>query len=137
MPLTFEPLDEVSRAHFATWFQDPRVQRGAAYPDDEWFDYVTNDPCAHCWGVFDGDRMVGEIQVDAFPGEPASIAIVVDPDRHGQGVGTAVLEAFLTAFGEHFPRTDAFIEPENPASIMVFERNGFVQSGEIDDEGFL
>ena len=137
MCFDFKPLEEGSRAIFATWFRDPDVRRGATYPGDRWFDYVTNAPHAHCWAVFDGSRMVAEVQVDAFPDEPATIAIVVDPDLHRQGIGTAVLGAFLTVFGGRFPQIDAFIEPENRASIKVFERNGFVRSGEVDGEGFL
>lgn len=137
MPFEFKPLDEGSRATFATWFRNPEVRRGATYPDDCWFDYITNDPCAHCWAIFDGNQMVAEIQVDAFPSEPATIAIVVDPEAHGQGIGTAVLGAFLTAFAERFPQIDAFIEPVNPASITVFERNGFTQAGLVDNDGFL
>lgn len=134
--LDFRPIDEASRDLYATWFHDPGVQRGAAFPDSAWFDYVTTHPHAMAWAVYRDGRMVAQVQVDAFPGESAALGIAVDPALPGQGIGTAVLKAFLATFGARFPRIEAHIEPVNTASIALFTRCGFAPVGNVDAEGF-
>ncbi len=56
------------------------------------------------------------------------VAIAVVPDRHGRGVGAALLGALLnTARARGFHALSLSVRRDNPAAIKLYERNGFVK----------
>ncbi len=73
-------------------------------------------------------RVVGDALVDvekAHPSEPHwyLAALGVRPDCHGQGRGSALLEAGLArADAEAMP---CYLESSNPRNVPLYERHGF------------
>ena len=60
----------------------------------------------------------------------AEVSVYIDPTRHGQGVGKALLQALITESELNGLWTlQAGIFPENTASIQLHEKCGFRQVG--------
>ncbi|NIZ02518.1 GNAT family N-acetyltransferase [Thalassospira lucentensis] len=56
----------------------------------------------------------------------AEISVYVDPDCHGQGVGSMLLRRLIAESEKHgFWSLEAGIFPENQASIALHEKHGF------------
>lgn len=72
-----------------------------------------------------------EMQEANHPAEPHYYLMLlgVIPDRHGVGIGSALLHAVLDrADGEHLP---AYLEATSPRSRALYERHGFEVTGEL------
>ena len=60
----------------------------------------------------------------------AEISVYVDPDRHGQGIGKALLRALIDASeAEGIWSLEAGIFPENVASLAIHQSLGFEEIG--------
>ncbi|MET0955620.1 MAG: GNAT family protein, partial [Cryobacterium sp.] len=92
------------------------------------------------------DAATGEVVGHAgFHFQPDSAGLVeigytIVPEQRGRGLATATVTALL-AFAAADPAVRtvrASVSPDNPASLAVIARSGFVQTGEqIDDEDGL
>ena len=71
--------------------------------------------------AFDIDRAEGELE----------LGYIVSPEARGRGLGTAILRALTDwAFAEAgAARIRLIIDVENPASLRVAERSGYVREG--------
>ena len=60
----------------------------------------------------------------------AVVSIVVDPDARGRGLGTRALRLSCRSAARELglEKVDAYIKPENKASVVAFERAGFAFS---------
>jgi RimJ/RimL family protein N-acetyltransferase len=131
--LTFVPFDEHAYQIYASWFADAELARRISLPSKEWLALVTCKPSSRAWLIYEGSLPVGEIQMDIEP--KANIAYVVNPALRGQGYGKGILRAFLAREDvKGFPQIEAFVEPDNVASIHVLLAVGFVQLREVPDE---
>ena len=84
--------------------------------------------------VWSGARLVGRVNLYEIRREHyfcAELGYRVARDESGRGVASKAVSLVLAeAFGPlGLWRVEAAVRPENPASIRVLERNGFVQFG--------
>ena len=59
------------------------------------------------------------------------VSIYVDPDKHGNGWGTALLKAGVEFLGDASDIT-AMIFPKNTASVKLFKKFGFKKTGPLE-----
>ena len=114
-----------SRFFFDTGFPDARC--AALY--EAWIDRGFVDPDRTLWvatldGVPAGYHVIG-------PAAPDGIRrlelLAVDPNRHGRGIGTALILSTMGALrGEGAEETWTILSPRNLPSIRLHERVGFL-----------
>jgi ribosomal-protein-alanine N-acetyltransferase len=91
------------------------------------------------WAVADAgtDRCLGLVNYHDghIRSKRVSIGYIVDPTHHRQGIATEAVSAMLDfCFGElGLHRAQAFIDPNNTASIALVEKLGFRREGLLRD----
>ena len=81
--------------------------------------------------VYDHDEPVGMGAGWRYePGRMRIVAMWTDPRVRGRGVGTQVLDALVGWARAHDLRPDLCVAEGNPAARAVYERYGFVATGE-------
>ena len=123
------------------WHKASNVKRWV--PIENWLAYyqaVSQNDNYYLYSVFLRQGiLIAYIAAEVENGN-AAICLVVDPDQHGKGIGTAVLQKMLqqatSLFGDiHSYRAGIF--PENIASIKCFEKAGFKKFGKGNDGEIL
>ncbi len=89
----------------------------------------------------DDDRLLGMIgiwRIDAGT-RTGEIGYELIADRRGEGLMQEAMAAFLPALRRHFPglQVEAWVHPDNLASLRLLRKQGFVPTGETstEDEG--
>ena len=91
------------------------------------------------WAVADAgtDRCLGLVNYHDghIRSKRASIGYIIEPSRQRQGIGVEAVSAMLDfCFGElGLHRAQAFIHPDNSASIALVEKLGFRREGLLRD----
>lgn len=134
---TMRRLEVVDAQTRVKWFSDPRVQRTMNVPRNitvdgtaEWIissrrtggrrDYVLVDE-AH-------GRVLAMMGTRRSENEPAvEVYVVVDPDMHGQGIGTSAMDVLLRHLRTepHFAGAWLTVAPDNEAAIRLYRKFGF------------
>jgi RimJ/RimL family protein N-acetyltransferase len=143
-PVRLEPLNENHLAAVAAMLSDPDVLRFTRVPDptpadfpDAWvrlYEAGRRDGTREGFAALDGDgRFVGvalAFDIDRIAGE-LELGYIVVPDARGRGAGTAILRALTDwAFADPaIKRIRLIVDVENPASLRVAERSGYVREG--------
>ena len=89
------------------------------------------------WGVFDGERLVGKLTIDALPYPSLAHtfwvhAVYVHPDARGSGASTALMRAAIeSAVAKGALRIALWVNAENGPALRCYERLGFQESGRI------
>lgn len=89
------------------------------------------------WGVFDGERMLGKLTIDALPYDSLKHvcwlhAVYLHPDARGKGAGAALLEAALAgASAKGADRAALWVNAENGPALRLYERLGFRETGRV------
>lgn len=83
-----------------------------------------------------GGLPVGQVRFD-FEGDTAVISVSLDQRARGLGYGSRLIElGAASIFAEgRAARIDAYVKPENQASLRAFERAGFVHLGRTTMRG--
>jgi GNAT superfamily N-acetyltransferase len=87
------------------------------------------------WGVFDGERLLGKLTVDALPYPSLAHtfwvhAVYVHPDARGSGASAALMRAAVDAAAAKGARRIAlWVNQRNVAARRFYERFGFVMTG--------
>lgn len=159
--LRLRPLVDADLAPLHRWLNDPEVVRWWEGDDVSWPAVVRDygpaslEPTEH-WIVQVGEHPVGWIQCYAIADYAeesevrhwralgvASTAAGIDyligePTRRGQGLGTAMIRAFVdeVVFGRHPGWTQVAASPlaANTASLRALAKAGFVPAGTFVDE---
>jgi RimJ/RimL family protein N-acetyltransferase len=137
--LVFRLIDKQGLSEYETWFADAELRRRIERPTRVWFDYVRQTPGCFSWLIYEDGIAVGQVQMDTYPDQTATLGLVVKPQLRRQGYGKRILSALLERDEvAQLYRLEATIEPNNTASLRCFESAGFRQQGaEPDAEGFL
>lgn len=94
----------------------------------EWFAAVLGDTNRHLLVAEDGSGKVGVVRYDVA-GDTASISVFVDPQRHGQGLGSRLIDAgdvWIHANHASVRKVIAEVNSDNLASVGAFSRAGYV-----------
>jgi GNAT superfamily N-acetyltransferase len=89
------------------------------------------------WGVFEGERMVGKLVVDALPYPSLAHtfwlhAVYVHPDARGTGASTQLIRAAIEgARAKGASRMALWVHGANPRAKARYESLGFRESGRI------
>jgi GNAT superfamily N-acetyltransferase len=89
------------------------------------------------WGVFDGDRLVGKLTIDALPYPSLAHtfwvhAVYVHPDARGSGASTALMQAAIeSAAARGARRVALWVNEANTPARRFYERMGFHETGRI------
>lgn len=78
----------------------------------------------HCFILEIDTKVVGYCRLD-FQGDEYIVSIAIDPDYHGQGLGTILLGKSLGQLNTN-KTVLATVKKDNPASLRIFEKNGFI-----------
>ncbi|GLS32593.1 L-amino acid N-acyltransferase YncA [Mesorhizobium albiziae] len=113
MQTTLRPLTRDDLPEFRAWFEHAELSRRLSFPTDEF--YMTAGDAARCWMVLDAGQVAAEVQVDREDAERGYIDLALRPDLRGQGIGAAVLSAFLSGPGRAYSILEGRIEPDNAA----------------------
>ena len=81
-------------------------------------------------GAWDGDRLVGSVRVRVADDVGHLGRLVVAPDRQGQGIGTALLQAAEAALPEGVREMRLFTGERSVDNLRLYERMGYVRSHE-------
>lgn len=101
----------------------------------KWF--ANHGPTRPLWVAEDTGRVIGYLSFRNFYGRPAyyitaELAIYVDPDHHGRGIGAALLErAIAAAPSLGLENLLAFVFAHNGPSVRLFERFDFQPWGRL------
>lgn len=121
------------------------------YSHDQVVPYLTYEPMGIeqfapiYQGLLDGGsffvwEVAGEIagfyKVTRYPGRVQHVALLgtvaVDPGRHGQGVGRAMLEDALRCMrADGIRRVELFAESDNAQALRFYQKLGFVHEGTL------
>jgi GNAT superfamily N-acetyltransferase len=89
------------------------------------------------WGLFDGERLVGKLVIDAPPYDCLAHtrwlhAVYLHPDARGAGAGAALMQAAITdARNRGATRIALWVNEHNDAARRAYERLGFVETGRV------
>jgi len=124
-----------------TWANDAET-RGWSFQSDPipwethvaWLATKLADPATRIFVMGDGATPRAVVRFEAGEGDVAVVSIVVDPRERGRGWGTKALRIACPVAVRELAakRVDAYIKPDNHASIRAFERAGFTLSAEPD-----
>ncbi len=90
-----------------------------------WFSakYLANSK-DNCYVLEVGNKTVGYCRLD-FQNDKYIVSIAIDPDHHGKGLGTFLLGESLRQLSPG-KTILATVKKDNPASLRIFEKNGFI-----------
>jgi putative acetyltransferase len=98
---------------------------------------------AHHLVAVAGDQVVGMISVHTFPDRPrrqhvGAIDIVVHPEWHGKGVGSALMRAGLDLADNwlNLTRVELEVYADNEAGVRLYERYGIELEGTLRQHAF-
>lgn len=89
------------------------------------------------WGVFDGERLLGKLTIDALPYPSLAHtfwihAVYVHPDARGTGASGKLLQAAIDdARSQGARRVALWVNGVNPHARGLYERLGFRQTGRV------
>ncbi len=120
------------------WQSDPATRRFARDPNppdpathESWYAARLADPYCLFHIVEQAGLAVGMLRLDwRKQRQGFEVSIVIDPARHGQGLGAAAL-----ALGRQLAPQEnlwAYVKPDNAASLRLFAKAGYVASKEAD-----
>lgn len=134
--LSLRPVQTTDSALIWGWANDA-VTRAASFTSDAipwethvtWFAERLNDPHCSFYLAFDASGVpVGQIRYQ-LEGEAATVSVSVAPERRGNGCGTALIQAGTQQLlaDTSIKHIHAYIKPENIASMLAFQRAGFIE----------
>lgn len=138
-PARLRPLRQSDASALHPAFADAATMRYWAGPPHEtlaetegdiawWLDHHPNS----AWTIMDADdRIVGRIGLQAVRAGVGEVGVILAPCGQGRGIASAALAAVVRhGFGPlGLHRIQADVDPDNHASIRLFERAGFAREG--------
>jgi UDP-4-amino-4,6-dideoxy-N-acetyl-beta-L-altrosamine N-acetyltransferase len=127
------------------WINDPRVAEPflLSGPVSEaahaaWFDRQRDDPSVETLLAESAGEPVGVITLKGIDRAQrrAEIAIFINPERQGEGLGRGALEAALELAFQAFRLRKLYlhVRTDNAAALALYRRAGFVEEGRFADD---
>ncbi|MCF7844241.1 MAG: GNAT family N-acetyltransferase [Kiritimatiellales bacterium] len=126
------------------WANDPIVRSASFYQDpiawedhENWFAAKLADDQCHIFIAENAGEPIGQVRFD-MEDSKATISVSIDPAQRGKSLGT---ELIMIGCNRLFSTTntmliDAYIKPDNAASIVVFKKAGFEESLKTEIDGY-
>lgn len=100
------------------------------------YDELVRSGCFWIWEI-DG-AIAGFYRATRYPGRVSHVLLLgtlaVDPARHGQGVGRAMIDDALRRFrADGIRRVELYAESDNAQALAFYRRLGFVIEGTLRD----
>ena len=142
--LTLRPAAADDAELLFSWRNDDDVRRWSFNSDEiswkghlRWFEERLRDSrCTIYIASLMSGPPIGQIRFDRVAGEHhvAEISLSLDPGARGRGLGAALVRAGVRRYRSDVgnARIEAFVKPENRASIESFDLAGFARSPEND-----
>ncbi len=129
--------DFASLMRYRHWRPDNAKPMEVAPEEAEAMFMATQDPRSGCylWLIWAGQVAVGAVMMmPFFHNTCRHVGYWVAPSQHGKGYASAGLaEVSRIAFNElNAARLQALVQPDNPASLHVLEKNGFAREGLLE-----
>lgn len=105
-------------------------------PDEYWAEMAALGAAAETWATFlaySDDEPIGMVTIGTDPERPGVMGLVqmwVEPAYRGRSVGASLVEAAATWARGRSDRVRLGVATDNPHAINLFERCGFVATGE-------
>ena len=94
-----------------------------------WFERMMSDPNQASYILVHEDTPVGQIRFNLSV-NIAEISYSIAPQERGKGYGKQIIHLAIMKIKNEFPNIttiQALVKPQNEASIMCFQHNGFVE----------
>ncbi len=138
-PISLRPATQDDRRMIFDW-ANASATRAASFCSDPilwethvaWYDGRLNDAnCLYFIAIDHRQTAVGQVRFE-IKGEEAAISVGLDDSLRGRGYGVQCLELATDALfrSTKVARINAFIKPENIASLAAFTRAGYVFDSE-------
>lgn len=136
MKFKFVKTDFSDIKKVSEWHKNESVRKWICIDNwAEYFEAVKNAPGYYLYSVYQDDTMLAHIAGESIDGWLA-MDIIVDPMKHGQGFGTAILLDMFARTPDLFGNIHGYIAniyPNNIASKKCFEKAGFHYEKDGDD----
>ncbi|CAA9419640.1 MAG: Aminoglycoside N(6')-acetyltransferase _ AAC(6')-Ib/AAC(6')-II [uncultured Ramlibacter sp.] len=134
----------VNREHVARWWDEPRTMEAI---EAEYLPVIEGVTTTRAYLAFQGDEPIGFIQSytvmgsgngwwedETDPGARGIDQFLADGQRLGQGLGTAMITAFLARLFEEpgVTQVQTDPQPDNARAIRCYEKCGFRAVGVVD-----
>ncbi|MDD5103889.1 MAG: GNAT family N-acetyltransferase [Candidatus Peribacteraceae bacterium] len=128
MDVQFVPLTGDHIVHLQSWYREDDCEKHLGG-----WDYIKNlmdlqqrFPNRHCFVALHGNVPRGIVDLEVNDDGTAWMSLFIEPSQRGQGLGKAVLKAFLRhPVVAGLRELKAEIEQDNVASTRCFETAGF------------
>jgi len=137
MGFVLRRIDEFDCRDVWDWRNHPVARANSIQKDEipfevhkKWFDNFLKDSKRTGYIAIDDKVKVGQVRFDEMGNGVSRIAVTVNPNFYGKGYGTKiVVDGSIKYLLEHLQTTKIFadIQKNNPASIKVFDRAGYVK----------
>ncbi len=121
---------------FQTWYETPAIHRWV--PIEDWAGYfkaVSDLNNYFLYSVYDKNRLIAGIAAEIID-HTAAICLLVDPELHGRGIGTLVLQDMQRKTHKLFGNIHGYVAgifPGNIGSVKCFEKAGFIKMKKGND----
>ena len=119
-------LDKLASIH-----RQPSVSRFLPIAEN-YFDYVTGTEGVKYYKIIADGVLAGGIHCEA-DGDVLYLAICIDENHRRRGIAEAALKQLLHIFRGHIKKIEVSIEETNKPSMSLFEKAGFVRTGQEDE----
>lgn len=140
--MTFEKFNINHKSILIEWSKDKITLQylGGMFPLDNFIKFLLNAKNRLTYIAIHNSKYIGMVDVELYPKDKnAAVDILIAPEERGKGFGNIVLQKLIQdSEFEKYNKLDAFIEPENIASIRCFEKAGFCKiKNELDEDGMF
>ena len=136
--MIFTKIKKEHQSILQEWLEDNATKEhlGGMLPLDKFVNYITSASDRLTYFAFENEVPIGMVDIEFYPLEKtASLSLLINPNFRKKGLGTFLLKTTLQldCFKNH-TRLDAFIDPDNIASIKCFQKAGFQKINDEPDE---
>lgn len=143
--MIFKKLKKAHQSILQEWFKDKATRKhlGGMLPLENCVNYMLSSVDTLPYFVFENETPIGMVDLE-FDSKSvcregrekkASISLLINPNLRKKGLGTFLLNTILQLdCCKNCTHLDAFIDPDNIASIKCFQKAGFIKMNKTPDK---